>query len=121
MNTVRVGKKHRDKTQAYLEGKGFSVAVVEFRTTYRRGGGRCRDTWGADLIAKDKRRLWFIQVKAARKRKDGSVVKDLEGPVREFSKFRPWPRSVRLYVSLCVKGTAVPTLIDVTKRVLSVL
>ena len=111
MNTVRVGKRHRDKTQAYLEAKGFSVAVVEFRT--RRS---CRDTWGADLIAKTKARLWFIQVKTGRKRKDGSVVEDVAGPVREFSKFRPWPRSVRLYVSLCVKGKP-PTLIDVTRRV----
>lgn len=81
INTVAKGNRNVRKTIAWLQGLGCIATKCEYRTKWN-----TYDLWGADVIARNERRILFVQVK--------SNPSHIAQGVRELSKDNKWPSSV---------------------------
>jgi hypothetical protein len=95
---VQKGNYYRNRTKAWLESLGYTVANLERKQRIQipdKDGGpdkiffRTSDIWGSDLIARNEERMVFIQVKS-------NPVHIAQG-MREINK-GPWPPTVERWV-----------------------
>ena len=101
LNKVRKGNRYRLKTRKWLEAKGYLVEILEHSGMYGK-----KDIWGADLIAKNKDELIFIQVKS-NKAHLSMGKKELLATV--------WPPFVKLWVVCWEPYSKKPIVVEVVQ------